>query len=89
MPSTKVTFGVHPNLFNLPESIHFLGLPSPESTKNCFGKLDRDKGQRRVPEPPQRMTGVTTDDLLILLMRWAIETVIVSINEVGPFYLNN
>ena len=42
--------------------------PSSESTKNCFGKPDRDKGQRRVPEPPQRMTGVTNADLVLLLM---------------------
>ena len=31
----------------------------PDRTRNCLGKPERDKGQRRVPEPPQRITGVT------------------------------
>ena len=30
--------------------------PSP-SLANCFGKLLRDSGQRRVPDPPQSRTG--------------------------------
>ncbi len=25
--------------------------------QNCFGKLLRETGQRRVPEPPERITG--------------------------------
>ena len=30
---------------------------APVSDVNCFGKLLRDRGQRRVPAPPQRRTG--------------------------------
>jgi hypothetical protein len=33
----------------------------PMSGTNCLGKLLRLSGQRRVPEPPQRMTGVIMD----------------------------
>ena len=45
---------------------------SPESTKNCFGNPDRDKGQRRVPEPPHRMTGITEMvDLAFVMWGWA------------------
>src|SRR5215207_9538601 len=30
---------------------------SPIKLINCFGKLSRDAGQRRVPDPPERITG--------------------------------
>ena len=32
---------------------------SETSGQNCFGKLSRETGQSRVPEPPERMTGTT------------------------------
>jgi len=32
---------------------------SPTSGKYYLGYCLRDKGQRRVPEPPERITGVT------------------------------
>ena len=32
---------------------------SDTSGQNCFGKLSRDTGHSRVPEPPERMTGTT------------------------------
>ena len=28
-----------------------------EKRTNCFGYMARDNGHRRVPEPPERMTG--------------------------------
>ena len=28
------------------------------SGQSCLGKLSRETGQRRVPEPPERMTGM-------------------------------
>src|SRR3546814_4392658 len=31
---------------------------SPSKRTNCLGRLCRDDGQSRVPEPPHRMTGV-------------------------------
>jgi hypothetical protein len=37
----------------------------PTSFANCFGKLFRDKGQSRVPEPPQSSTGVTVTRWLV------------------------
>jgi hypothetical protein len=30
---------------------------SPAIANNCFGNNARDIGQRRVPEPPERITG--------------------------------
>ena len=30
----------------------------PDSTRNCLGNPDLESGHKRVPEPPQRMTGV-------------------------------
>ena len=34
-------------------------LSLPVSERNCLGKPARERGHRRVPEPPHRMTGVT------------------------------
>src|SRR6185437_5791072 len=34
-------------------------LSSPVRHRNCLGKPARDKGHKRVPEPPQRITGET------------------------------
>ena len=31
---------------------------------NCLGKLLRETGQSRVPDPPQRMTGVMSVDVM-------------------------
>ena len=31
---------------------------SPTSDRNCLGKASRDSGHNRVPEPPDRMTGI-------------------------------
>ena len=33
------------------------GLDALMRARNCFGRADRDSGQRRVPWPPARMTG--------------------------------
>jgi hypothetical protein len=33
-------------------------LCSPCKINNCLGKDSRDKGQSRLPTPPQRITGV-------------------------------
>jgi hypothetical protein len=40
-----------------------------EMGKSCLGKLSREMGQRRVPEPPDRMTGrmLVTGALNLLL----------------------
>lgn len=35
------------------------------SGTNCLGKLSRDNGHKRVPEPPQRMTGRILEDMVI------------------------
>ena len=32
---------------------------SETSGQSCLGKLSRETGQSRVPEPPERMTGTT------------------------------
>src|SRR5476649_2189145 len=32
---------------------------SPVSTRSCFGYSSRESGQRRVPAPPERMTGIS------------------------------
>ncbi len=37
-----------------------LSLPSG---KYCFGYCLRDSGQRRVPEPPERITGIMLDKM--------------------------
>jgi hypothetical protein len=42
-----------------------------------------------VPEPPQRMTGVTREGLTLLLINWAKGTDMVFINKEALFYLNN
>ena len=34
------------------------------SPQNCLGKLSRDTGHSRVPEPPDRMTGTTSPPAL-------------------------
>ncbi len=35
---------------------------SPTSGSSCFGYSSRESGQRRVPEPPERMTGISMGD---------------------------
>ena len=35
---------------------------SPTSGSSCFGYSSRDSGHRRVPEPPERMTGISMGD---------------------------
>ncbi len=32
---------------------------SPTSGSSCFGYSSRESGQRRVPEPPERITGMS------------------------------
>jgi hypothetical protein len=34
------------------------------SGQSCLGKLSRETGQRRVPEPPERMTGIMAESLM-------------------------
>ena len=46
-------------------------LSLPVKHRNCFGKPVRDSGHKRVPEPPQRMTGVTLIMFFELLPRQA------------------
>ena len=35
------------------------------SGQSCLGKLSRETGQSRVPEPPERMTGTMGDSVLM------------------------
>ena len=37
---------------------------SESSGQSCLGKLSRDTGQSRVPEPPERMTGMMEEVLM-------------------------
>src|SRR6185369_15432606 len=39
---------------------------SPVMEMSCLGRAARDKGQKRVPEPPARMTIYTLPPLLVL-----------------------
>ena len=39
---------------------------SPARGKYCLGYSLRDNGQRHVPEPPERITGIILDNMLIL-----------------------
>src|SRR5512146_1391800 len=41
-------------------------LRSPVMEMSCLGSAARDKGQKRVPEPPARMTMYTNSSLLVL-----------------------
>jgi hypothetical protein len=36
---------------------------------NCLGKLSLEIGHKRVPEPPQRMTGRILKDIVVFYMR--------------------
>src|SRR5665213_3105415 len=38
---------------------------SPARASSCLGNALRDSGHNRVPEPPERMTGVMTGSLLM------------------------
>ena len=38
-------------------AVSWINERSEISGQSCFGKLSRDTGQSRVPEPPERMTG--------------------------------
>ena len=40
-------------------TVSWISVSSDSSGQYCFGKLSRDTGQSRDPEPPDRMTGTT------------------------------
>jgi len=40
---------------------------SPASDRNCLGNKARDRGHKRVPEPPARTTGTTTEEAGIIV----------------------
>ena len=44
---------------------------SPTSGMNCFGRLSREAGHTRVPEPPHMMTGRIFMDTLSVVRTYA------------------
>jgi hypothetical protein len=41
-------------------------LRSPAKGRSCLGKALRDSGHKRVPEPPERITGVMEEIVLLM-----------------------
>ena len=65
----------------------------PASGKYCLGYSVRDSGQRRVPEPPERITGINLNNvhssvgfvLIFLDSKSNNDNIIVTVN--GPLLL--
>jgi hypothetical protein len=49
-------------------TVDWKGLSSPTMGMNCLGRLLRDNGHSLEPSPPERITGIISTPLLVMLV---------------------